>query len=195
MRTRQLPVKPSGIIGICVFLIALCVFLGVVVAFRATDSVFDGLKEIVENISFKDTTFSASIKRAILTDLLYCISVIIFASGFPISFLPGIIILAKAFAVGIMAGLAAGCCSAIKASGIFFLAFISNVLILPVYVLLFTLSLKHSLNILEGSLSPSSSVAAYFKFVFKVCIFFVILCIAECVQIGIGIMALKLFWI
>ena len=195
MRTRQLAARPSGIVGICVFLIALCVFLGVVVSFYTAGSSFDGFKGLVESISFEDTSFGASVKRAILTDLLYCMSVAVFSSGFPISFLPGVIILAKSFTVGIMAGLAAGCCGALKASGIFFSAFISNVLTLPLYVLLFALTLKYSLSMLEGGHSPAGSTAAYLRFVFKVCIFFVILCIAECVQIGIGVMALRLFWI
>ncbi len=195
MKRGQRSVRPSGIVGICVFLIALCIFLGVVVSFRSANLIFAGAEDFVRSISFESTSFYSGIKRAIFADFLYCVLVIVFASGFPISFLPGVLILAKGFMIGAVAGLAAKCCVVSKAAGIFFSAFISNVLILPVYVLLFALSLKYSLNILEGSLSPSGSVATYFRFVFKVCIFFVILCIAECVQIGIGIIAFKLFWI
>lgn len=193
MKTRKIASGPDRIAAVSVFLVAVCIFLGAVISFRASPGSFLSFEDALQGITLGTVQFSRSIKKALFAHLVYTFSVIVFSSGFPMSFLPGIIILAKSFVLGTVAGLAARCCVMPDVLGIFFSIFISNVLILPVYVLMFISGINYSIKILEGALSPSSSCGEFFRFAFKMTVFFGILAAAECLQTATGVMILKLF--
>ncbi len=169
-------------------LVGICIFLGVVVSFRSAGGTFAGAAELVRTVSFDGAVFSDSFASAALGDLAYCIVILVFAAGFPISVLPGGLVLAKGFFLGVAAGLAARCCVMKEAAGILFAIFISNVLVLPLYILLYSVSVRYSVR--TCALSPRERVSAYFGFLLKVLVFFALMCLCQAVQIGIGILVL-----
>lgn len=175
-------------LAISFILVGICIFMGVVVSFRGAGGAFSNAAELVRSVSFEDAAFSDSFRSAAISDLIYCMVVLVFAAGFPVSVLPGGLVLAKGFFLGTVAGLAAKCCVMKEAAGIVFAIFISNVLVLPLYILLYLISVRHSLK--TCALSPRDKASAYFGFAFKVFVFFALMCLCQAVQIGIGILIL-----
>lgn len=175
-------------LAISFVLVGICIFMGVVISFRGAGGAFSGAAELVRSVSFDGAAFSDSFRSAATTDLIYCIVILVFAAGFPVSVLPGGLILAKGFFLGTAAGLAARCCVMKEAAGILFAIFISNVLVLPLYILLYLISVKYSIR--TCAMPPRDKVSAYFGFAFKVLVFFVLMCLCQAVQIGIGILVL-----
>jgi len=189
MRRNVSPRFTSGFFMLCLSLAGACIFLGVLISFRTAGGTFAEAAQLVGNISFDGINFADSLKRALLADMAYCFAVFIFSAGFPLSVLPGGYVLVKSFLLGVTAGLAARCCVMKEALSIFFAIFISNVLILPIYILLFIISVKFSYK--TCAYPVKDKMAEYCGFSLKVIIFFAVMCIFEVVQIGTGVLVLK----
>jgi len=177
-----------GTVFLCFALAGLFVGAGIVISFRCVGGVFSEAALFVRNITFEGVSFVPGIKKAILSEMVFCISVAIFAMSFPASVLPGGIIALESFFMGVSLGLAARCRVMSDAMGIFFAVFVSNFLVLPLEILLFVASLRFSRNV--SKLSQSERSGEFVRFFFRILIFFLLMCIAQCVQIGIGILVL-----
>ena len=185
--------KPKMLFVSCLAAVVMCIFAGMIIAFRTAGGVFAQVAEFVHSVSFEQISFSQSERKAIFADFVFCCCVLIFTAGFPVSLLPGGLIALKGFALGAVAGLASAGCVIRKAASILFAVFVSNVLILPIYILVFLISLKFSAGVCSGELTAGEAAAEYFRFAARVLIFFLIMCIAECIQLGLGTIVLKLF--
>lgn len=174
---------------LCLSVLGICIFAGLVISFRMEEGIFGLGSDFSEGISFENAQFSKSFRKAALTDFGFCMAVFLFGAGFPVSFLPGGYILIKGFLMGCAAGLTARYCIMNEALGILFAIFISNVLILPLYILLFLISLRFSYRVC--SLNARDKASEYALFGFRVAAFFALMCVAEAVQIGAGILVLK----
>ncbi len=174
---------------LCLFALGICIFIGLVISFRTEGGIFGLGTDFSKGISFENAQFSKSFKKAALADFIFCMAVFLFGAGFPVSFLPGGYILLKGFLMGCAAGLTARYCIMNEALGILFAIFISNVLVLPLYILLFLISLRFSYR--ACSLTARDKASGYALFGLKVAAFFALMCIAEAVQIGAGILVLK----
>lgn len=179
----------NGLFVLCISLVGVCIFAGVLVSFRTAGGAFADAAGFVTNISFEETAFSASYKRALVSDLIFCVAVLVFGAGFPLSVLPGGYILFKGFLLGVTAGLAARCCVMKDAVSIFFAIFISNFLVLPLYILLFLAALGFSYR--ACGLAAGDKMRGYLGFSIKVPVFFALMCAAEFIQIGTGVLVLK----
>ncbi len=174
---------------LCLSALGICVFIGLVISFRTEVGIFGLGSDFSEGLSFENAQFSKSFRKAALADFIFCMAVFLFGAGFPVSFLPGGYILLKGFLMGCAAGYAARYCIMNEALGILFAIFISNVLVLPLYILLFLISLRFSYR--TCSYSARDKTSGYALFGLKVAAFFALMCIAEAVQIGAGILVLK----
>ncbi len=166
-------------------LVGICIFLGVIISFRTAGGIFAEAAALISRLSFEDAAFAESFKRAAGGDFAFCIAVLVLAAAFPVSVLPGGFLLFKGFCLGATAGLAAKTCVTKEAVGIFFAIFISNFLVLPLKVLLFLSSVNFSLR--TCTLCPGDKLREYIGFTLKVLIFFVLMCLSECIQLGIGV--------
>lgn len=174
---------------LCLCALGICIFAGLVISFRTDEGIL-GLGSIFsKEISFENARFSKCFKKAAFNDFIFCTAVFLFGAGFPVSFLPGGYILMKGFLMGCAAGYAARYCFMNEALGILFAIFISNVLILPLYILLFLISLRFSYR--ACSYAARDKASEYALFGLRVAAFFALMCIAEAVQIGAGILVLK----
>lgn len=185
MKNSLSPPLGRGAALACFSLVGMFVFLGILLSYRASGSLFAESTSVVRILSAKDSTFAASFEKSFFNNLVFCTIIILFAPAFPLSFLSGILLLFKSFCLGAAVGLAAKACVAKEAMGIFFAVFISNFLVIPLKVLLFLSSVNFSLKSCE--LSASDKLRAYVGFVLKTCVFFVLMCISECIQLGIGV--------
>ncbi len=185
--------KSMTVFAFCLTAVVICILIGVVIAFKTSGGVLADMMDFIRSVSFEGVSFSSSVRKAIFADFVFCCFVLIFTAGFPASLFPGGLIALKSFALGAAAGLAAAGCVTAKAAAILFVVFISNVLILPVYILVFLISLKFSARVCSGELTAGESAAEYFRFAARVLIFFIVMCVAECIQIGVGTLVLKLF--
>ena len=174
-----------GAVLTCFSLVGIFIFLGMLISCRTAGSLFAESASAVRNLSAEGACFATSFKKAFFNDLVFCITVLLFAAAFPLSFLPGTILLFKGFCLGAAVGLASRSCVTKEALGIFFAVFISNFLVLPLKILLFLSSVNFSIKSCELSLSDKTRV--YIGFALKTCVFFILMCISECIQLGIGV--------
>ena len=175
-------------IGLCFALAGIFVGVGMIASFRCVGGVFSEAALFVRNITFEDATFVSGLKKAIIWDAVFCGAVALFAMSFPASVLPGGIIALETFFMGVSLGLAARCRVFGDAMGIFFAVFVSNFLVLPLEILLFVASVRFSRSM--AKLGANERSGEFVRFFFKVLIFFLLMCIAQCVQIGMGILVL-----
>ena len=185
MKSSLSPPLGRGATLACFSLVGISIFIGILLSYRTTGSLFAESTAIIRNLSAKNATFTASFEKSFFNNLVFCITVLLFAAAFPLSFLPGIILGFKSFCLGVAVGLAARTCVPKEAMGIFFAVFISNFLVLPLKSLLFLSAVNFSVKSCE--FSASDKAKAYVTFMLKTCIFFVLMCISECIQLGIGI--------
>ena len=185
MKNSLSPPLGRGAVLACFSLVGMSVFLGILISYRTSGSLFAEATAVVRSLSAKDATFTASFKKSFFNNLVFCTTVLLFAPAFPISFLSGIILLFKSFCLGAAAGLTAKTCIAKEAMGILFAVFVSNFLVLPLKILLFLSSVNFSVK--SCGLSATDKTKAYIGFVLKTCVFFILMCISECIQLGIGI--------
>lgn len=169
--------------------LGICIFIGLVLSFRSADGLFGFGGDFSERITFENAVFSKSLKKALMADFVFCIAVFLFGTSFPASVLPGGYILIKGFLMGCTAGLSARYCIMKEALEILFAIFISNVLVMPICILLFLTSVRFS----YGAYSPGARdrTSGYAFFGLRVAAFFALICIAEVMQIGAGILVLK----
>lgn len=171
--------------------IVFCVFAGILIANKYPDSVFSEGVSVLSRISFEKTTFSKAFFRSMCMDFAYCCIILLFSTGFPGIFVPGMYIITKSFFLGVTTGLASGFCTADRAIHICFAVFASNILILPLYLMLFFISLNYSAKVFSDGVSPSHNLKGYLLFAAKVFTVFILMCIAECIQSALGIFILK----
>ncbi len=174
---------------LCLSALGICIFIGLVISFRTEEGILGLGSDFSKGISFENAQFSKSFRKAVLNDFVFCMSVFLFGAGYPVSFLPGGYILVKGFLMGCAAGITARHCIMNEALGILFAIFVSNVLILPLYILLFLISLRFSYRVC--SYTARDKASEYALFGLRVAAFYALMCIAEAVQIGAGILVLK----
>lgn len=172
----------------CFIFAGLFMTAGIVASFRCVGGVFSEAALFVRNVSFEDVTFLPGLRRAMLSDLVFCVSVAVFATSFPVSVVPGGFIALESFFMGVSLGLAARCRIFSEAMGICFAVFVSNFLVLPLEILLFVSSLSFSRRMARSSYSDRKGELS--RFLFKVLVFFLLMCVAQCIQIGMGILVL-----
>lgn len=182
-------VSPSGGVLLCFALAGIFIGAGIIISFRSVGGMFSEAALFVRNITFDDVSFVPVIKKAILSDLVFCGAVTLFAMSFPASVVPGGIIALESFFMGVSLGLAARCRIMSEAMGIFFAVFASNFLVLPLQILLFVSSFRFSHK--AARLAPGERAGEFARFFFRIVIFFLLMCIAQCIQIGIGILVLR----
>ncbi len=175
--------------AISFILVGLSIFMGVLISFKTAGGVFAQGASLVGNLSLEGISFLGSLKKAIFLDALYCLSVLIFAAAFPISFLPGVFLIFKGFCLGAAAGLAAKTLVTAEAAQIFFAVFISNFLVLPLKILLYLSSVGFSLR--TCPCQPMEKTREYARFVVKIIVFFSMMCLLECFQLGVGTLVLS----
>ena len=165
---------------------AMLILAGVIISYNSTNNLFYKGLNTLRNISFKNTSFSATFIRAIKNHAFYCLLLLVLAYGFPGILIAGGYLSLKAFFLGTAVGLAAKGCNPGKAIGICLGVFWSNIFIFPLYLLAFVISLyricaKDTRNLSKGNLSEG-----YWSFAAKITVIFALMCTAECVQTAIG---------
>ena len=166
-------------------LFGLCVFLGVITAYRLVGGAFSKMADCVCSLTFDGVSFLPGFKKAVTGDLIFCLSVLFFTTGVFGWVFPGCALLVKGFFMGAVAGLAAKCLIMKKAAEVFFAVFISNFLVLPLWILLTLAAMNFSLN--WCSVPRGERVKEYLCFLVKVLMFFILMCLAQLIQIGIGV--------
>ncbi len=172
-------------IAVSFALFGICVFLGVITAYRLVGGAFSKMADNVRSLAFDGVSFLPGFKKAVTGDLIFCISVLLFAPGTFQWVLPGGAVLVKGFFMGAVSGLAAKCLVMGKAMEVFFAIFVSNFLVLPLWILLTLAAMNFSLN--WCSVPRGERAKEYSAFLVKVLVFFVLMCLAQCIQIGIGV--------
>ena len=186
MKDRTL--SPGAAFALCIIPAVLFTGIGIFVSFRSVGGVFSQAALFVRNITFEDVSFLEGVKKAVFWDLIFCVAVALFAMSYPASVLPGGIIGLKTFFMGVSLGLAARCSAFGDAMGICFAVFVSNFLVLPLKILLFVASIRFSRHV--ARLPSDDRAGEFVRFSFRILVFFLLMCIAQCVQIGIGIWVL-----
>ena len=174
----------SGAAVIYFFLVGVCIFAGVLCAFRFAGGSFAEGASLVSRLTISDARFVPSLKRAAVQDGVFCLAVLILASSPAGCVLPGLALLFDSFGIGAVAGLAAKSFVTKKALGMFFALFISNFLVLPLKVLLFMASVRFSFRLAE--LPRDERLREMGMFLLKILIFYILMIVSECVQLGIG---------
>ena len=178
------------IFALCTGVISICVILGFIISLKATSIFSEGLTAI-RNASFQETGFLKTLSKAIRVHFWYSICVLLLAPGFPGVILPGAYIAFKSFFLGVTVGLAAKTCSVAKTVIICFAVFASNVFILPLYILMFFVSLSFCFRTYSGTAFFANTTKNYFSFAAKVFVVFALMCIVECIQTFLGTAILK----
>lgn len=179
----------SKVFLLCLFALGICIFAGLVISFRTKGELMGLDSDFSRGISFENARFLKCFRKAMLSDFVFCSAVFLFGAGFPVSFLPGGYILARGFLMGCAAGYAAKLCLLSELTMILFALFISNVLILPLYILLFLISVRFSLRTCSCTAKEKGREHALFGL--RVAAFFALMCVAEAIQVGTGILVLK----
>ena len=97
MKNSLSPPLGRGAVLACFSLVGMSVFLGILISYKASGSLFAEATAVVRSLSAKDATFTASFKKSFFNNLVFCTTVLLFAPAFPISFLSGIILLFRSF--------------------------------------------------------------------------------------------------
>ena len=186
-------IKSVGYIKLYIVSVAVClvciVASVIISALWAGGVLAEGL-DAVRKISFKGTQFSSSLKNALAADASYCLAIILLSMPLPV--IPAIYIALRCVSVGITLGLAAKCRVMKDVIMISTGAFASNILTLPLYVLLFVIAVKYSLGVYCGHKDIKEIVVAYAGIWLKTSLVFALMCIAECIQMGVGAFVLGL---
>lgn len=161
------------------FLAGLCILLGLVTAFRTPGAPFSEVRSTIASLSFEGVSFGAGFRRAMLTDAVFCLAVLVLGPRLPASVLPGIGLYFKSFCLGGVVGAASGSLELAEAFSVIMIVFVCNFLVLPLKVLLFVSSVRQSGE--EDSLW-----SGYGAFALKVAVFFGLMCLGEAVQLGIA---------
>ena len=182
--TLSPPVSRSAI-AVCFSLVGIFIFLGLLVSYRTAGGIFAQSASDIRNLSVENALFVPSFKKAFTNNLVFCAVILLFASAYPVTFLSGVLLLFKGFCLGAAVGLTAKNCVLKEAMSIFFAVFVSNFLVLPLKVLLFLTAVNFSVRSCE--LSSADKAVKYLGFVLKTFVFFILMCISECIQLGIGV--------
>ena len=188
MKNSLSPPTHRGAVLTCFSLVGIFMLFGMIVSYRSVGGLFSNGASVIRSLSTENAEFALAFKKAFFNDLAFCTAVLLFAAAFPLSFLPAGLLLFKSFCLGAAVGLAAKTCITKEAMAIFFAVFISNFLVLPLKILLFLSSVNFSVKSCE--LSALDKASTYFGFVLKTLVFFVLMCISECIQLGIGVAVL-----
>lgn len=173
----------------CMLILAVFVLGGIIASFRIpAGEIADGA-ELMSAITFEEAEFSDCFKRAVCFDLVFCITAFLLGGAFPVSYLTGGYIIVKGFLSGTVLGIAARCLTYKKAAGVIFAVFVSNILVMPLYILLFLVSVRFSQK--TCGLSPVEKTTKLVSFGIRVTVFFALMCLAEFLQTGAGLLVLK----
>lgn len=189
MKDTLSPPVSRAAVAACFSLVGISIFLGLLVSYRTAGGIFAQSASDIRNLTVENALFVPSFKKAFTNNLVFCAVILIFASAYPVTFLSGALLLFKGFCLGAAVGLAAKNCILKEAIGIFFAVFVSNFLVLPLKVLLFLTAVNFSVRSCE--LSPADKAVKYLRFALKTFVFFILMCISECIQLGIGVGILK----
>ena len=164
------------------------IIVGTTVSFNSTADLFLKGALQVRNASFEEISFANAFRVALKGHIIYTLAVLIFAGGFQ-----GIIVVSgflvfKTFSIGATLGLVARECIFQKAAGICFGVLISNIIILPLYIIMFLVLFFYTVSD-SGKSSFKDATRNYFSFAMKVIAIFAVLCAAECVQSALGTLA------
>jgi len=165
--------------------LGICVFVGILVSFRLSETVFKEAADIVRNLSFEGADFLPTLKKAVLTDMIFCVPVLFMSPGLVRPLFVGVATGAKGFFVGAASGLAAKCLQPAQIARVCGAVFASNFLVLPIYVLLFVSAVEFARD--RGT-KPSEKGG----FEVKVIVFFSLMCLAQLVQTAIGLCVINI---
>lgn len=177
--------KHKRIFSITLLVILLAISAGFFVAVKTSGSLFSKGTVVIRNIEFESISFAESFLKAILIHLGYTVCILLFYGRFPGATIPGIYLLARCISMGVCVGLASLCCDFPKATGICLAVFLSNVLVFPLYVLMYILSVNRI-----GEHKSEEPIKDYLSFAAKIVTFFAVLCAAEFVQTIVGVIIL-----
>ena len=169
----------------------LCIVVSMIFAAGRAGGVFSFGLEAVRNMGFKETTFSTSFKNALTSDFIYCTLIVMLSMPLPV--IPAIYIAMRCVSLGVTLGLAAKCRVLKDILMISLGAFASNILTLPLYILLFVLSVRFSLGISSLGRNFREYAVSYLGLVLKTATIFALMCIAQCIQMGLGVFILGRF--
>ena len=169
----------------CFMGVGVCIFAGVLVSFRLSETAFADASDLVRSLSFGGARFLTGFKRAVVGDLIFCTLTLVLSAGFLQKFFLGVVLGAKCFFAGAVAGLAAKCLVFGEALRVCGMVFASNFLVLPLYVLLFVSAL--SFFGLGTYCARSANARECGRLIARVMLFFVLMCLAQLVQTAVGI--------
>ena len=178
--------NPKRLFTVTLSFVLIVISAGYITAIKTAGGMFSESFLIIRDISFDTVSFMESFSKAVYMHFWYTFSIMIFSGNFPGSLAPGIFLLYRSFSIGVCVGLACAGCVFLKAAGICFSVFISNVLVFPIYVIMFFMSFRHTREQYSGKL-----INRYFSFAAKKIFFFAALCAAECIQSFLGTVVLK----
>lgn len=182
-------IKLNRVIILIFAFLSLLISLGLLASFQLKGDMLSKGTTIINNISSEGLTFSKAVTAAIKMHLCYAIATLLISGGYPSVVLPGLYIMFKAFSLGLTLGLAAKGCVLTKALSICLAVFVSNILVLPLYIIMFLISLRF---VKKLRCTPNVSFGGlYFSFVGKVLLLFGAMCIAECIQSALGVLILN----
>ncbi len=169
--------------------LSLLISLGLLTSFQFKGDMLSRGTHIINNVSWEGLTFFETVTDSIKIHLLYTVATLLISGGYPSVVLPGLYIIFKAFSLGVTLGLAAKGCVLIKALSICLAVFVSNILVLPLYIIMFLISLRFVKKLRSA---PNLSFGGlYFSFAGKVLLLFGAMCIAECIQSALGVLILN----
>ena len=175
--------NPKRIFTVTLSVILITMSVGYITAIKTAGGLFSDSSLAIRTVSFDDISFLDSFFRALRIHLLYTFCILMFSGRFPGAAIPGIYLIYRSFSLGVCVGLASAGCVFSKAAGICFSVFISNVLVFPLYIVMFFLSVTQH--------QRGHTAGEYFSFEAKTILLFAILCAAECVQTLLGTLVLN----
>ena len=164
------------------------IFVSMVISARGAGGMFSPSVPSMRRLGFEELKFSESLGKAVLADAVYFVLVVLFSSPFPV--VPMLFVLARCISIGVTVGIAAKCRIMKDAAMISLGAFASNVLILPLYLLLFVMSVNYSSQVLSLNAGPGEFASEYGRFMLRAALVFALMCVAECLQMGAGVLIL-----
>jgi len=159
------------------------VVAGMFASYRLDTELFETLSEFVVAALSEKAGFKQVFSNAVRYDFKFSLIVLFSALSIYSSFLPLLVIGFKGFSAGLAVVIGARVIGKLSGTLAFSAAvFVSTVLTVPVYVLMFVMGYKFALRTRQIAEPGSSKIKNYMEFLLAVAILFALLCIIDCLQ-------------
>lgn len=175
-----------------VFLASAVVFvlfiaIGMLAAHNTSGEMYDELAKYLKTAVYKKTQFRQIFLKAAEADFRYTCLILICSLNIYTSAIPFLAVCFRGFCSGYAAALAADILSARGTAAVSAAIFVSVLLTVPIYILMFMLCRNFASEIGGVKMSFREKLKEYVMFAASVMIMFALLCITDCLLAAVGL--------